>query len=400
MLANRDANSFNPARVFLVTKDSGLVKDIEAALRGLLPRALLTTVPEYPRLEWIRAMAGGPLPALIFVDANAFTGEAIAFVESISTQAAEYPLVAIHPSDNPDVILQFMRSGASDVLVRPFSEERLSELLRRLARSFGSAPAQAAGVYCIVPSKGACGATTLACNLAAAVHRGLKRRVLLMDLDSLAGMVAFQFKAHSSYSFLDALARIQGIDEDIWRGLVCHMHGIDLLLAPEDAETRPGHMLGVDEMIGFARSLYDVIVIDTGGPHGDASSSILRQSDRILLVTNNELAGLQAAQRALHHFDQLRLERSRVKVIVNRLRKGSGVGTEVIKAALHLESLSTIPEDEVAARKAVVEGKPLSPASAAGAAIGALAGELLGEVPKGTPAKVSGLRGLLAMLRR
>ncbi len=399
MNEHREANTFNPAKVLLVTRDASVQKAVEATLRSVVPRAEVTPLRDYPSIESIQAITAGASPALILVDADAAVSEAVSFLHSTSSRMSDQPLVVLHGSADPDTILQLMRSGASDLLLTPISEQGLSDLLRRLSRNYRSVAASAAEVYCIVPSKGACGATTLACNLAATVHRGFKKRVLLMDLDGLAGMVAFQFKANSSYSLLDALARVQGMDEDVWRGLICHTHGIDLLLAPEDPENDSGYLRGIDALMTFARAMYDVIVVDAGGPPRDATASILCKSDRIFLVTTNELAGLQAAQRALHQFDQLRLERSKVRVVVNRLRKGSGVSVDVIKTALHLEDVCTIPEDSEAARRAVMEGRPLAASSSAGAAIRGLAGEVLGERPATPHLRPSVLRSLLSKLR-
>lgn len=399
MNEHREANTFNPAKVLLITRDPSVQKAVEATLRSVVPRAEVTPLRDYPSIESIQAITAGASPALILVDADASVSEAVSFLHSTSSRLSDQPLVVLHGSADPDTILQLMRSGASDLLLTPISEQGMSDLLRRLSRSYRSVAASVAEVYCIVPSKGACGATTLACNLAATVHRGFKKRVLLMDLDGLAGMVAFQFKANSSYSLLDALARVQGMDEDVWRGLICHTHGIDLLLAPEDPENDSGYLRGIDALMTFARAMYDVIVVDAGGPPRDATASILCKSDRIFLVTTNELAGLQAAQRALHQFDQLRLERSKVRVVVNRLRKGSGVSVDVIKTALHLEDVCTIPEDSEAARRAVMEGRPLAPSSSAGAAIRGLAGEVLGERPATPHLRPSVLRSLLSKLR-
>ncbi len=70
-----------------------------------------------------------------------------------------------------------------------------------------------------MPAKGGCGASTIASNLAYQMKRGDKR-ILLADLDPLAGTLSFLLKIKSNYSFMDALARSHDIDADLWRSVV------------------------------------------------------------------------------------------------------------------------------------------------------------------------------------
>jgi len=64
-----------------------------------------------------------------------------------------------------------------------------------------------------MPAKGACGATTVATNLAFQWKRLGKKRVLLADLDPLGGTVfSFLLKVKCAYSFVDVLHRSSNLD--------------------------------------------------------------------------------------------------------------------------------------------------------------------------------------------
>ena len=52
-----------------------------------------------------------------------------------------------------------------------------------------------------MPAKGACGATTIACNLAFQWKRLGAKKILLADLDPLTGTLSFLLKIKSIYSF-------------------------------------------------------------------------------------------------------------------------------------------------------------------------------------------------------
>ena len=56
-----------------------------------------------------------------------------------------------------------------------------------------------------MPGKGACGASTIAANLAYHIQRLSKTRLLLADMDPMTGTTSFLLNLKSTYSFIDAL---------------------------------------------------------------------------------------------------------------------------------------------------------------------------------------------------
>ena len=93
--------------------------------------------------------------------------------------------------------------------MRPFTADQVEAALKKVARlrpaTETSAVSDSAKVIAVMPAKGACGATTLACSLAFQFRRLGAKRVLLADLDLLAGTVSFLLKLKPSYSFMDVL---------------------------------------------------------------------------------------------------------------------------------------------------------------------------------------------------
>src|SRR5207249_1420574 len=108
------------------------------------------------------------------------------------------PVVAISGGNDPDIILRSLRQGASEFLFQPFAIEQVGAALDRLHRLKGDStrPSGDLGkVYCVVPGKGACGASTVACNIAYQFQkRNPQRKLLLADLDMSTGTVSFLLK--------------------------------------------------------------------------------------------------------------------------------------------------------------------------------------------------------------
>jgi Flp pilus assembly CpaE family ATPase len=95
-----------------------------------------------------------------------------------------------------------------------------------------------------------------------------------------------------------------------------------------------------------------------------------------------------------------RMDRSKIKVLVNRYHKDYGLSRDVIEAALHTDVYHLVPSDYENVQRALVEGKSIPPGSDVGKAILGLAEKLTGK-PKATPPpKTSGLSNLFGFLRR
>ncbi len=270
--------------------------------------------------------------------------------------------------------------------------------LQKIARLKPGLAAKSGKVYCIMPAKGGCGASTIASNLAYQMKRGDKR-ILLADLDPLAGTLSFLLKIKSNYSFMDALARSQDIDADLWRSIVTSRNGVDVLLSPEVMMEGMSDLKDASSIIEYARGTYDLVVLDTGGVYGDWNLSQAQLADEILMVTTNELTSLQAVQRALGYLDANNVGRYKLRLIVNRYDRHTGLSKDVIGTALHTDIFHILPPDYEAIQKSLMEGKPMGPATSFGKSVISLVDRLAGsaEAPN---KKNSSLSGLLSLFSR
>lgn len=299
-----------------------------------------------------------------------------------TAEVPELPFVVLLRTNDPDLILSYIRLGATEFLIQPFTGDQVRAVLAKLARlrTGPSGPAETGGgkVYCVVPGKGACGATTLACNLAFALQRMGGGSVLLADLDGLTGTISFVLKLKSSYSFVDALGHAGALDRDIWKALAMHCHGVDVLLSPDNPVDCYPEPLDPAALIRAARQAYDVVVLDAGGVHGDWNEALVRLADVLLMVTTNEAPALHATRRALAHLDGIGVGRAKAHMVVNRVNSKSGKLLETIQNSLGAPVFATLPSDCEGIQRALLQGQPSAPASGYGRGITALARALTG----------------------
>ena len=115
--------------------------------------------------------------------------------------------------------------------------------------------------------------------------------------------------------------------------------------------------------------MYDLAVLDTAGVYGAWNLTLAKMCDELLLVTTNELPALQASQRALAYLDQNRVDRSKIRLIVNRYNRDVGLSKEVIETALHEEVFHLLPSDYDSVQRALIDGKPIPHGSSLGKAM-------------------------------
>jgi len=338
-------------------------------------------------------------PNLCFLDVASDPERATPAIADLLRIDPSLPVIALLNADDSSLILRVLRQGATDFLVHPYTAEQVENCLLKVDRRAPISASRKARVWCVMPAKGGSGATTIASNLAWQWKRLGTERILLADLDPLAGTMSFLFKIKSNYSFLDVLRRAGDIDADLWKGMVTQHKGVDVLLSPDNIGAGYSSLDDALPIIEYARLNYDVVILDAAGVYGRWNLSQTRLADELLLVTSNELPALQAAQRALTYLDNNGIERSKLRVLINRYDRAAGLNREVIPTALHADVFHVIPDDYESVEKALMEGRVIAPASAFGKSLAELADRLAGRRDD-LPRKSSSFAGLLSLWGR
>jgi pilus assembly protein CpaE len=400
-MQNRDARADVLSRGVVISPNSRMVRDLAPLLESHLVGSSINFINNYPSPRDITSALGGGSPQLVFLDLASDPERALQLLAEMVRLPVQ--VLALLSGNDPDLMLRCLRAGAADFLLEPFTADQLDTVLAKIARLQPAAAepgTDTARIISVMPAKGACGATTIAYNLAFYWKRMGANRVLLADLDPLTGILSFLLKIKSVFSFLDALQRAHELDVDLWRAMVTTVNGVDILLAPELITENPPELNDPSPILEYARHAYDVIILDAGNVYGDWNLNQARAAQEVLLVTTNELPALQAAQRALSYMDANRVGRWKIRLLVNRYQREVGLSREVIGTALHTEVFEAIPSDYEAVQKALMEGKPISANSAFGKSLTQVV-ERLGVRGGGeSEKKSSSLSGLLGLFSK
>jgi pilus assembly protein CpaE len=343
-------------------------------------------VKDYPGSEALGEIIMSTRPRLCFLDVESDSERALGLIHELQIIDSGLQIVVLMGKNSPDLILRCLRQGAAEFLMQPFTAEDLKPVLSRLAKISPTINYGKGGrILCVAPTKGACGASTIATNLAYRRKTLGAEKVLLADLDPLTGTVSFLLKLKSNYSFLDAMNLASSLDGDLWKGVVSNVDGIDVVLAPENPMDTLNEAQDPTAVLEFARQLYDVIIVDCSGVFGEWGLALAKLADELLLVTTNELPALQASQRVLAYLDRNQVERSKNRLVVNRYSREVGLSKDAVATALHTEVFQVIPSDYESVQRALVEGKPIGASTTFGKSLISLAKKLSGQAAESEP---------------
>ena len=390
-------------RAVIISPNSPLVSELEPLLSAHLNGGAINRLQAYPASGDLAGLVGGGIQSLVLLDAASDREQALELLTALNGLGTHIPVIALLSGNDPEFILRCLRAGAADFLIQPFTSEQVEGAFGKLARLQASAESsgrEPAKIIAVMPAKGACGATTLASNMAFQWKRASGQKVLLLDLDPLTGNLSFILKVKSTYSFLDALQRAEELDSDLWQTMIQTVNGVDVLLAPDLMLDNVQELQDPTPILDYARNAYDVVILDTNGVYGEWNLNVARIANELLLVTTNELPALQAAQRALSYMDTNRVGRWKIRLVVNRYLRDVGLSREVIGTALHTEVFETLSSDYESVQRALMDGKPIPTSSAFGKGVVQLVERLGGKAPAPSGKKGSSLAGLLGLFSK
>ncbi|MBI2681028.1 MAG: AAA family ATPase [Candidatus Solibacter usitatus] len=383
-----DGGEFRP---LVFCPERALFAHLTVLWKGIAAGEALECHP-YVSQEEALELVGKSTPTMCFLDVGTNRQEALQLLRTL--RKASVPVVALHTSNDPELILSCLREGAGEFLCLPTGTEQFHEAIQRITRR-ARAQNGRGEVLCLMPGKGACGATTIACNLAFQLQAITGEKVLLADLDPLTGTIAFLLKISSEYSFVQALANSSRMDDDLWKGLVVNCRNLDVLLSPESPMDIVQDEQDLAALLQYWRQMYAFVLLDVATPYSDWGLALARLCDSLMMVTTNELPAVLATQNVLAFLDRNGVHRGKVKPIVNRYNADLGLDQEAIEAALDLSVFHVLPSDYVCIQKALLDGHSIPSNTRVGKSITELAERLAGRTPA-APRKPSLLSGLFS----
>src|SRR5688500_4070113 len=202
-----------------------------------------------------------PMAAIIALGPNADT--AVRFIERLNAECPNTALISAAEDASPDLILRSLRAGAREFLRIPISADELRTVLDRISdftTKQVEAPKKKGRMVAVFSSKGGCGTSFLATNLAACNSS----RTVLVDLNLQAGDLPLFLGVDPKYSVADMAENRTRLDDALIASFCTPFSSnLSLLAAPREAdsadEIEPEHIFDVLQRL---RESFDYIVLD------------------------------------------------------------------------------------------------------------------------------------------
>jgi pilus assembly protein CpaE len=340
-----------------------LTPDERAQLRGAasLPLSIVTELPNHPQsFEQLQRLR--PQAALVML--NGDLPRSLQMVERIRQEIPETAIVCSSEDNSSDVILQSFRAGAAEFLRLPLTDGEISAVFTKLqqTRLRPADDGHQGRVIAVFSSKGGCGTTFVAANLAVSLARLARKRTCIVDLNLQAGdQPTYLGLEQTPYTIYDLVRNFDRLDEQFLSShLIQRSKNLSLLAAPTevggDEDIRAEH---VTQILSMLRAQAEYVVIDPQHTLSEITIAALDLADDLLLLVTLDIPSIRSAKRALDIFTRLGYDRKRVKVVLNRYTKTPEFEREQIEKVLEEKVYAVLSNDYRAAISSINVGEPL-----------------------------------------
>jgi pilus assembly protein CpaE len=305
-----------------------------------------------------RVRAANPDVTLVDIPADN-PSLALRAIELLHQEMPDAAIFAIGILTHPQVIVNAMRAGAREFIERPTNTTDLLEAFVRLTTAQRKSRQEGirGKVFSVVNAKGGNGATTVAVNLALALHSAYGQTALV-DVAPL-GHAALHMNLKPAFNVADAMRNLYRMDASLLESFMTrHNGGLQLLAGtnlPAALDPTTAEFVRLFDMLV---SHFRYVVVDVSSRFDAATRLIASLSETVLLVACSDVASLWSAARVQQYLGETG-SRERVQLVLNRFRKVPGFSEADAEAAVGAKVIWRVPNQYFAISSAIDRGTPV-----------------------------------------
>jgi len=356
----------NDIRMMAMLKSDEVGATLKSALAGV--NGLDLEVKAENLGEMPAHLMNGSAPDIFLIDTSQNNPDELRNLSRlISNKHGHMAVLATAEHADVNTIRTLMRIGVTDFIPQPFNKQDLINAVAAARSKLDSAHRVGGAVLSFIASGGGVGCTTLAIQTAADLliqNKKGRNKVCLIDLDLQFGNIAISLDLQSEVGLRQILDSPERVDDEfLFSALNHHGSGIDVLAAPNlilPLEIMTTDLVG--QIISWARSQYDYVVIDMPSNWTSWTAFVLKESDMIMMVMDVSVTGVHRCQKHFNLLTDQELDDVPLAIIANRIESGFGSKSVAKQAesALGRKIQCFVREDSKTANAARDQGLLLS----------------------------------------
>lgn len=344
-------------------------------------------------------------PDVVLMDINMSDMDGIEATERIQEQAPISQIVILSVQGDTNYMRRAMLAGARDFLTKPPKSDELVTVIRRagakakairkdaqfVGRGTGSlidprgttiSLTGLGKIVAVYSPKGGVGTTTVATNLAVAMHSS-ETPAIIVDANLQFGDVVVFLNERGRTSVVDLAPLADQLDPELVREVVIHHEpsGIDILSAPphpEDAEKVSGTQFV--KVLQFLARLYTYVIVDTDSGLSDVTLDTLDASDLLVMISSQDIPAIINTRMMLTLLINLGINKQKIMLVMSRFDKQLAITPEKVGHNLGHKVAAVLPEDREVVVPAVNRGIPFMLGEGKTKEIGKSILELVGKI--------------------
>ena len=345
---------------------SAILVDADPANRDVVAQVLairgVTVAAQLDQIDQLSAtLARTATSAVVIVNLEPDPRETLRRLSSFIRKFPSASFIALGRSDSAELVIDAMDAGVRGFIPLPLDRARLIAALERMGAD--ASDLRRAKVIQFVPTIGGCGATTIACGVAAALAK--LGKTLIVDLDLVRGAVANGFDVRPRQSIADIANGASQLDKGrLDAAVAIHREsGLAVLArpeAPEDAQRATRE--GLEQLLSVAGAAYDFVVLDSAMSLDPVHAAASRAADVNVPVMQLSVPSAKNTERYLHALRRLGVDAAATaRIVVNRFTpERSDIQPSEIERALGMKIAWTLPNDFPTAMASINFGEPVT----------------------------------------
>jgi pilus assembly protein CpaE len=332
----------------------------------VIARQLEEVISSLPGFRIQNAVALGPWDVII-LEVSGKGGDEFDFARGALLSGMVKNVFLTSPGIDLNLLKEALVIGAKGFFRQPIDKAEVKGALLKIREQLENSGLEKTvirkgKIIDVLGAKGGVGTTTVAVNLAASMLEleGVES-VALVDMNEPFGDIPLFLNMDRAANWAEVSKNIARLDATFLMSMLFkHASGLFVLPAPETI-VEDGRIPQVMETIlGLMQGLFDYVIVDGGRSLNATSRSILRLSDKVVLVTVLALPSLVHVRRYQEIFRGLGYPpEERVHIVANRLVKKSDIKIEEAEATLKKKISWSLPNDYRITMSAINQGKPL-----------------------------------------